>query len=110
MVWGKKVVLFDMRIAKENPLYSLISTNFHERAAQQVEKAGQEPAEEYTETDRTEQIILQMADFAEISARDILSVLDITQDEAEAQLAYLVEQGKLVETQAEGIPRYKKAG
>lgn len=112
MVWGKKVVLFDMRIAKENPLYSLISTNFHERAAQRAGKAGQESVEEtvYTEADRTEQIILQMADFAEISARDILSVLDITQDEAEAQLAYLVEQGKLVETQTEGIPRYKKAG
>lgn len=111
MVWGKKVVLFDMRIAKENPLYSLISTNFHERAAQ-AEKAGQELAEEpvYTEADRTEQIILQMADFAEISARDILSVLDITQDEAEVQLAYLVEQKKLVETRTEGIPRYKKAG
>lgn len=100
-----------MRIAKENPLYSLISTNFHERAAQ-AEKAGREPAEEnvYTEADRTEQIILQMADFAEISARDILSVLDITQDEAEAQLTYLVEQGKLVETRTEGLPRYKKAG
>ena len=112
MVWGKKVVLFDMRIAKENPLYSLISTNFHERAAQRAETGRQEPSEEpvYKEADRTEQIILQMAELAEISARDILSVLDITQDEAETQLAYLVEQGKLTETQTEGIPRYKKAG
>ena len=86
--------------------------NFLERAAQRAETGRQEPSEEpvYKEADRTEQIILQMAELAEISARDILSVLDITQDEAETQLAYLVEQGKLTETQTEGIPRYKKAG
>ena len=32
VVWQNKVILFDMRISKENPLYKLFSTNFHERA------------------------------------------------------------------------------
>ena len=32
MVWGKKVVLFDAKISKENELYPLINTNFHEKA------------------------------------------------------------------------------
>ena len=117
MVWGKKVVLFDMRISKDNPLYPLISTNFHEKAAKAVEQQVQEQDDSkapekaaYAEASRTEQIILQMADFAEISARDILSVLDISQDEAELQLSYLVEKGKLLEIQTEGITKYKKAG
>lgn len=32
MVWGKKVLLFDAVMAKENPLYEKFSTNFHEKA------------------------------------------------------------------------------
>ena len=32
MVWGKKVVLFDARISRDNVLYPAISTNFHEKA------------------------------------------------------------------------------
>ena len=31
MVWGKKVLLFDAKIAKQNPLYARFSTNFHEK-------------------------------------------------------------------------------
>jgi hypothetical protein len=30
MVWGKKVLLVDLRISRENRLYKLFSTNFHE--------------------------------------------------------------------------------
>lgn len=32
MVWNKKVVLFDSRIEKDNPLYGRYTTNFHEKA------------------------------------------------------------------------------
>ena len=32
MVWGKKVILLDSRMNKENPLYEIYSTNFHEKA------------------------------------------------------------------------------
>lgn len=31
IVWGKKVALFDALIPKNNPLYELINTNFHEK-------------------------------------------------------------------------------
>lgn len=31
MVWGKKVLLFDAEIDKQNPLYARFSTNFHEK-------------------------------------------------------------------------------
>lgn len=31
MVWGKKVLLFDAEIDKQNPLYQRFSTNFHEK-------------------------------------------------------------------------------
>ena len=40
MVWGKKVVLFDAKISKENELYPLINTNFHEKA-KEAEKRKQ---------------------------------------------------------------------
>ena len=43
MVWGKKVVLFDAKISKDNPLYRLISTNFHEDS----ESPGPEVAVSY---------------------------------------------------------------
>lgn len=32
LVWGKKVLLFDASMGKENPLYDSFSTNFHEKA------------------------------------------------------------------------------
>ena len=38
MVWGKKVVLFDAKISKENELYPLINTNFHEKAKEAEKK------------------------------------------------------------------------
>ena len=31
LIWGRKHVLLDATIPKDNPLYSLYSTNFHER-------------------------------------------------------------------------------
>lgn len=31
MVWGKKIVIFDAKGSKDNPLYDMISTNFHEK-------------------------------------------------------------------------------
>ena len=30
LVWQNKVILFDMRISKDNPLYGIFTTNFHE--------------------------------------------------------------------------------
>ena len=41
MVWGKKVVLFDAKVSKDNPLYSLISTDFHEEKAVKEDLFGE---------------------------------------------------------------------
>ncbi|MBQ6392840.1 MAG: DUF87 domain-containing protein [Eubacterium sp.] len=51
MVWGKKVVLFDAKVAKDNPLYGLISTDFHgkeirEKDAWRKASPREEPARE----------------------------------------------------------------
>lgn len=32
MIWGKKIILLDSRMDRENPLYDIYSTNFHEKA------------------------------------------------------------------------------
>ena len=42
MVWGKKVIILDSLMSKDNPLYEVFSTNFHEKA----EKARQEKMKE----------------------------------------------------------------
>ena len=50
MVWGKKVVLFDARVSKDNPLYGLISTDFHgEEKAKEKDEIVLYPMEEETE-------------------------------------------------------------
>lgn len=40
MVWGKKVLLFDATMSKDNPLYDKFSTNFHEKAGKKDEGGG----------------------------------------------------------------------
>lgn len=40
MVWGKKVLLFDATMSKDNPLYGDFSTNFHEKAKKDEEGGG----------------------------------------------------------------------
>lgn len=42
MVWGKKVIILDSLMSKDNPLYEIFSTNFHEKA----EKARKEKMKE----------------------------------------------------------------
>lgn len=36
MIWGKKVILLDSRMSKENGLYNTFSTNFHEQAKKKM--------------------------------------------------------------------------
>lgn len=38
IVWGKKVILLDAVMSKENMLYSTFSTNFHEKMFQEIAK------------------------------------------------------------------------
>lgn len=110
MVWGKKVVLFDAKISKENELYPLINTNFHEKAKEAEKRKQRQRQEQQESNDRIEEIILQMAELAPVTVRDLLSVLEITQEEAEKQLSWLCQQGYLVKTEEAGNIRYQKAG
>lgn len=110
MVWGKKVVLFDAKISKENELYPLINTNFHEKAKEAEKRKQRQRQEQQESNDRIEEIILQMAELAPVTVRDLLSVLEITQEEAEKQLNWLCQQGYLVKTEEAGNIRYQKAG
>ena len=110
MVWGKKVVLFDARISKENELYPVLNTNFHEKAKEAQKEKQRKEKEKQESNDRIEEIILQMAELAPITVRDLLSVLEITQEEAEKQLSYLCQQGYLVQKEEAGNIRYQKAG
>lgn len=121
MVWGKKVVLFDAKISKENTIYPILSTNFHEKAEKKVkgraemrlkkgeqnnQGAGKEP--DFRISDRGEEIILSMAEITSITAKDVLTVLDISHEEAQKQLEYLCSKGALEKTDAEGRIRYRK--
>lgn len=110
MVWGKKVVLFDAKISKENELYPLINTNFHEKAKEAEKKKQKQRQEQQESNDRIEEIILQMAELAPVTVRDLLSVLEITQEEAEKQLSFLCQQGYLIKSEEAGNIRYQKAG
>ena len=114
MVWGKKVVLFDARISRDNVLYPAISTNFHEKAKRKTTggtsgEAGH-PGKEEEKEDRMGEIIQQMAAITPVTARDILSVLDIPEEEAEEKLRSLWEEKKLTVMEKDGIRRYGKAG
>ncbi len=121
MVWGKKVVLFDARISKENTLYPVLSTNFHENAEKKMkgraevrlkkeDTANQEGRKEFDFriSDRGEEIILSMAEITSITAKDVLTVLDISLEEAQKQLEYLCSKGVLEKTDADGRIRYRK--
>ena len=110
MVWGKKVVLFDAKISKENELYPLININFHEKAKEAEKKKQKQRQEQQESNDRIEEIILQMAELAPVTVRDLLSVLEITQEEAEKQLSFLCQQGYLIKSEEAGNIRYQKAG
>ena len=56
------------------------------------------------------EIIQQMAAITPVTARDILSVLDIPEEEAEEKLRSLWEEKKLTVMETDGIRRYGKAG
>ena len=51
-----------------------------------------------------------MAGLAPVTVRDLLSVLEITQEEAEKQLSFLCQQGYLIKSEEAGNIRYQKAG
>ena len=60
----------------------LINTNFHEKAKEAEKKKQKQRQEQQESNDRIEEIILQMAELAPVTVRDLLSVLEITQEES----------------------------
>lgn len=108
LVWGKKVVLFDAKLSKKNPLYQMANTNFHEQAEEK--RSTQKRAGDTDPQTRIEEIILDMAALTPVSEKDVLGILDITQESSKRYLESLVEEGKLQKEFVQGTTRYRKVG
>lgn len=101
MVWGKKVILLDASMSKENRLYRVFSTNFHEKKLKEI-------AENKNLQNNTTAQILQMAAIVSITAEDVHNTLDIKLNEAENILAELNIQGNVKSFERSGKTYYKK--
>ena len=111
LVWGKKVVLFDARVSKENALYDTVSTNFHEKAEEAGETFRMQDIEKAADgEDRTDKIILDMASLTPVTEQDVLNVLDIAQEDVRQRLKHLCHIGRLEEIYGHGAVRYRKGG
>ena len=106
MVWGKKVVLFDAKVSKDNPLYDLISTDFYDGVPEEGKEIyeennrheeslsvgmddreappgksfsvpeADEKEEDQDAPDQVSRIIWQMALYQDVSMKDILCILE----------------------------------
>ena len=121
MVWGKKVILFDAKVSRQNSIYDAISTNFHEKSEDIKKKSEQEKENQTVVPENVEdkagirkrnrQIILQMSGYQDVSLKDILGVVDnLTPGMAEDLLEELLSEGKIVRVSSRGEDRYRKAG
>lgn len=126
IVWNKKVVLFNARIRKDNPLYESFNTNFHEKAkkensvkrkhlTRETESIHQEKIEVETDVMPSQQKenkrYQQLLDISEISAidvQDVMQLCNVEKAEAEDILFYLVSENLLRTDGREG--RYRKVG
>ena len=104
MIWGKKIILLDARMSKDNVLYDLFSTNFHEKAAEK--RAAEKAAESDTTNNEKfvplvgtieleKQKIMQMAALVPVSTKEIAVSLNLTNKEAQDMLQELCITGKL---------------
>ena len=121
MVWGKKVVLFDAKVSRQNSIYDAISTNFHEKSKEHQKELDEEKEVQTVVPKsvedkagirrRNRQIILQMAGYQDVSLKDILGVVDdLTAKKAEEILGELLGEGKIVKISSHGEERYRKVG
>ena len=81
---------------------------FTRRQKKQKRKNRSRDKEQQESNDRIEEIILQMAELAPVTVRDLLSVLEITQEEAEKQLSFLCQQGYLIKQKKQAISVIRK--
>ena len=101
MVWGKKVILLDARMARENILYEKFSTNFHE---EQTTGGKTQDSERCAEMKK---IILKMAALVPIEQKEVSHILELTEDEAGKVLEEMLQEGSLVSFVAAGTVQYR---
>jgi hypothetical protein len=134
MVWNKKVVLFNARIERENPLYTRYTTNYHEQAENSVPDSGTKQEKRSSETNvlpiqsedcncnkdinsveaessekkKQYQLILQIAEMTSINVQDVMDILHLTQNDSLELLMEMVDMHLLT---ADGMDegRYRKA-
>lgn len=98
VVWGKKVILLNASMSKDNELYNTFSTNFHEKKLQEIAKNPQHSISVQ---------ILQMAAVVAITAEDVQNTLNMPEDKAENVLSELLLQGHLTSYEQSGKTYYK---
>lgn len=120
MVWNKKVVLFDSLIGKDNVLYQMYNTDFHEKAKEEREetnpnmdnKKQQNEAKNQREqknllSDADKNLILQIAELTDVTAADVMQITGKDKETCEWYLQTMKEEQLLEEL--DGEEKYRKA-
>lgn len=109
MVWNKKVILFDARIKKENPLYQKYSTNFHEKAGDKsLQNVGKPVRIQDTTGTKKEELyesVLKLASVSAVDSQELSSLLNLDEDQCR-HILQRMEQKHLIERDAEN--RYRR--
>ena len=120
MVWNKKVVLFDSLIEKDNVLYQMYNTDFHEKAKEERGETNpnmkgekqQNEAENRREqknllSDADKNLILQIAELTDVTAADVMQITGKDKETCEWYLQTMKEEQLLEEL--DGEEKYRKA-
>ena len=111
MVWDKKVLMFDARVEKDNPLYKEFSTNFHEKK----EEVKTEPKEVIKEEQKTYiygnkkiyDAINTLSALMEISVDDIVKTTNASEEECQNEIDNFVKDEILVKISSGKYKRKK---
>ena len=106
----RKIPQMQNKMKEEKEVEEIMCKRVYLKAKEAEKKKQKQRQEQQESNDRIEEIILQMAELAPVTVRDLLSVLEITQEEAEKQLSFLCQQGYLIKSEEAGNIRYQKAG
>ena len=106
MIWGKKVILLDSSMSKENTLYSTFSTNFHEKAADEHKAENKDTntdredvkEEEKKDSGYSESAanVRKLADVIPVTAQDVATAMQLNVMEADLLLKTMCQKGDLV--------------
>lgn len=120
MVWNKKVVMFDSLIEKDNVLYQMYNTDFHEKAKEergetnsnmedekQQNKAKNRREQKNLLSDADKNLILQIAELTDVTATDVMQITGKDKETCEWYLQTMKEEQLLEEL--DGEEKYRKA-